>query len=247
MERGLVLNAVTLDASGEVEQRFFLVQIAEGLRNVFDGEELAVGVDVVVFGFVRREGAGVFHLVGRARRTKAVAGALRAAVAVHGFEQQIFAGGKVLVERKRRIERDDGNQVRRMHLFVDVVAGSVLSANDIVGLHRGDVEEHDDEAVIAQLFLGSRAGLCAKDPIGRGGVDGGFVEGGGFVDVFKVEAGDMLRLAVLGNGEIFFGETLHGRAGLLVDDNDVGEDQIAVDLEGEGRTGIGGRLGLGAG
>ena len=64
--------------------------------------------------------------------------------------------------------------------------------------------------------------------------DGGFVERGGLVDALKVEAGDLLRLAVFEDGEVFGGESADDFAGLLVADDDVGEDEVAVDLEREG-------------
>ena len=92
-----------------------------------------------------------------------------------------------------------------MHLLVEVIAGGILGAVDVVGLHGGEVEEHDDEAMVAQLCRGGGAVLRAEDAVGRGGVDGGLVEGGGLVDVLEVEADDVLRLAFFGDGEIFFG------------------------------------------
>ena len=54
VQRGLVLNAVALDAAGEIEQRLFLVDVGERVGDVGDGKELAVGVDVVVFLIRRR-------------------------------------------------------------------------------------------------------------------------------------------------------------------------------------------------
>jgi len=66
VERGLVLNAIALDASREIEQRLLLVQVGERFRDVFDGEKLAVGIDVVVFRLVGRERACIFDLIGGA-------------------------------------------------------------------------------------------------------------------------------------------------------------------------------------
>ena len=48
MKRGLVLNAIALDAAGEIKQRFFLVDVGQRVGNVGEGKELAVGIDVVV-------------------------------------------------------------------------------------------------------------------------------------------------------------------------------------------------------
>ena len=239
VQRSLVLNAVALDASGEIEQRFLLVEVGERLRNVFDGEELAVGIDVVVLRLVGREGSGVFHLIGGAGGSRVKSRALGAGVGVHGVQQQMLIGGEVLIERERLVEGDDRDQVRRMHLLVDVIAGGILRAIEIVGLHRRDVEEHHDQPMIAQLLPGWRAGSAPKIAVGRVGVDGGLIERRGLVDVLKVEADDLLRLAILLNLEILFGETLHHLAGLLVAHHDVGEHQIAVDLEGVGGLRIG--------
>ncbi len=84
MEGGLVLDAVAGDASGEVEQRFFLVDVVERLGDGGDGKELAVGVDVVVLALVGGVGGGVFSLVGGAGGAGGEALGLVAGVAVDG-------------------------------------------------------------------------------------------------------------------------------------------------------------------
>ena len=48
VKRGLVLNAVALNAAGEIEQGFLFVDVGQRVGNVCEGEELAVGIDVVV-------------------------------------------------------------------------------------------------------------------------------------------------------------------------------------------------------
>ena len=78
------------------------------------------------------------------------------------------------------------------------------------------------------------AGFRVEDAMAGLSGDGGLVERGGLVDAFKVEAGDLLRLAVLEDGEVFGGESADDFAGLLVTHDDVGEDEIAVDLKREG-------------
>ena len=138
-----------------------------------------------------------------------------------------------------------------MHLLVEVIAGRVLGEVDVVGLHGGELEEHDEEAVVAQLCRSCGAVLRAEDAVGRGGVDGGLVERGGLVDVLEVEADNVLRLAFFGDGEVFFGKALHKLAGFFVANDDVGEDEVGVDFEGEGiggllSGGLRGRGGLGA-
>ncbi len=160
MKRGLVLDAIALNAAGEIEQGFLLVDVRQRVGNVFKGEELAVGIDVVVFLLIGSEGSGVFHLVGRAGGSRLKSRALGSGVGVDRVQQQLLIGGEVLIERERLVKGDDRDQVRRLHLLVDVVAGRVLCPLQVFRLHRGDVEEHHDQAMVAQLRPRWRCGSC---------------------------------------------------------------------------------------
>ena len=57
--------------------------------------------------------------------------------------------------------------------------------------------------MVAERVAGDDGGFAEEDGVAGLAADGGFVERGGFVDAFEVEADDLLRLAVLGDGEVF--------------------------------------------
>ncbi len=92
---------------------------------------------------------------------------------------------------------------------------------------------------------GGGAVHAAHDGVGRLAVDRGLIERRGLIDALKVEADDLLRLAIFLDLEVVGGEAADNLSRLLVADNDVGEDQVAVDLEGVGALRI--RLRLGSG
>ena len=161
-----------------------------------NGKELAVGIDVVVFLFIGGERSGVFHLVGGAGSSRLKASSLGSGVGVDGVQKQFFAGSEVLIERKGAVEGNNGGQVGRLHLLVDVVARGILGPLQVLGLHGRDVEEHHDQAVVVQLVRGGDAVHVAQDAVGRLAVDGGLVERRSLIDALEVEAGDLLRLAI---------------------------------------------------
>ncbi len=57
--------------------------------------------------------------------------------------------------------------------------------------------------MIAECVSGNDGRFAEDDGVAGFAADGGFVERGGFVDGFEVEGGDLLRLAVFGDGEVF--------------------------------------------
>jgi len=65
------------------------------------------------------------------------------------LNNSLLIGGEIAVERQRLIEGYDCYEVGGLHLLVDVVAGRILRPFQIFRLHRGDVEEHHDQAMIA--------------------------------------------------------------------------------------------------
>ena len=62
----------------------------------------------------------------------------------------------------------------------------------------------------------------------------GLVERRGLIDALEVEADDLLRLAILLDLEVVGSEPADHFSGLFIADNDVGEHQVAVHLEGIG-------------
>jgi len=246
---GLVLDAVALDSAGEVEHGFLLVNVGEGFGDGGDGEELAVGVEVVELALVGGECGCVLDLIGGAGGSGSEALRGCAGVAVDGVEQELLVLGEVLIDGEVGVKGDGGDDVGGLHLFVDVVAGGLLGADDVVGLHGGEVEEEHDEAVVAQLLRRGDGGGVEEALRGLGGVlggvlsnDGGLIELRGLIDALKVEARDALRLAVFEDGEVFGGEAADDGSGFFVAHDDIGKDEVTVDLEGELRLGGGGLL-----
>ena len=66
MERGLILDTIALDTTGEIKEGFLFVDVGQGVGNIREGEELPVGIYVVVFFLVGSESGGVFDLIGGA-------------------------------------------------------------------------------------------------------------------------------------------------------------------------------------
>ncbi len=136
-------------------------------------------------------------------RCRCESGAFGAVVAAKAFEQGCFVRGKVLIHAERSIQADQGDEVGRLHLLVDVVLRRLHGAVDVFGLHTAQVEEHDDQTMVLQL-----AGVRGKIVIQKFG-DGRlarycrvFVEDCGFVNVLVVEACDGLGLSVLEDGKV---------------------------------------------
>ena len=79
------------------------------------------------------------------------------------FDQRVLVGGKVLVDLERVAERNQRDQIGRLHFLLEEIARRIHAAVQVFGLHRGEVEEHHDEAMVAQVF-GTRDdhGLAAR-------------------------------------------------------------------------------------
>ena len=192
-QRGLVLDAVARNAAREVEQRFLLADLRQRLRDGAQGKEFAVGVEVVVLALVGGVGGGVFHLVGVGVGALGKALPLGAVVRAHLADEGVLVGGKVLIDAERVAERDQRDQVGGLHLGFEKGLRRFHAALQIFRLHRGEVEEHDDEAMVAQVFgFGNHDGLCVAGGPGREAADGGFVERRGHVDALEIEGGDLL-------------------------------------------------------
>ena len=87
--------------------------------------------------------------------------ALGAVVDAHFVDQCILVGGKVLVDVERVAERNQRHQIGRLHLRAQKILRRLHAAVQILRLHRGEVEEHHDQAVIAQI-LGARHDRAAR-------------------------------------------------------------------------------------
>ena len=92
-----------------------------------------------------------------------------------GFFEERAVIREIREDREVRGKSDDGDDVRFGHLLLDEFLGGVVGADQIVGLHRGEIEEQDDQAAVAQLIAGR----------GGGGRVGAFVIHGDY-DGFRV-------------------------------------------------------------
>ena len=102
-----------------------------------------------------------------------------------------------------------------------------MSARDVVGLHRGQIEEQDEHAAIANLvaycFRGGRiigAINCNHDGLCVVGLHRLHL-----LDVLKSEDRDFLLLAILGDSELLGSEAFDGLAG-FIRDLDIDADEI---------------------
>ncbi len=240
-QRGFVLDAVAREAAGEVEQRLALVHALQGFCDGADGIELAVGVERVVLAVVRDVAAGVVggSIGAAAFGAGSKALALGAVIDADAVEQRGLVGGEVLVHAERCGHGDQRDEICRLHLLVHVVLRGFHRAVQIVGLHGAEIEEHDDEPVVAQDGLVRMGCLVQQRSGGELAADGGLrlllYE---LVDVLEVEGLDALRFAVFEDGEVGGLQSLHHFAGLLIANDDVGEHEFALHLHGIAAGGV---------
>ena len=152
------------DASGEFDDRFPAGNYAEDVGEAFDGCELLVGVEDVEFGFVGREGGAsiLLHVVfavlrGGVERVGKIGGAIGGELGDGFFEERAIVR-EVREDRELRAKSDDGDEVGLGHLLLDEFFGGVVGADQIVGLHGGEIEEQDDQAAVAHLIAGRGGG-----------------------------------------------------------------------------------------
>ena len=120
-----------------------------------------------------------------------------------------------------------------MHLLVHVVVGRFHGAIGVFFLHGAQVEEHDDQAMVAQVL-----GACGEVPLDQIR-DRGFArrgsallgEHGGIVHILEVEAGDALRLLVLDHGEVRRLQPADEFAGFFVAHHHVGEHGVHAHVD----------------
>ena len=232
-QRSLVLDAVPLDAAGKVQQRFLLGNLFQRFCDSFQGKQFAVGVEVVVFALVGRIACRVFRLVGVCRCALGEALAFSSVVNGDLVDERLFVGGKILVHFERVAQRDQRHQVSGLHFIAQKLLRRRHAAVQVLGLHRGQVEEHDNQPVIAQVFwLGNNDGLVAAASGGQP-ADRGFAERRGHFHGFKIKGRNLLLLSVFEDAEIALLEPAHQLAGLRVARHHVGQHQFCIHLEHE--------------
>ena len=234
-QRSLILDPIARDSAGKIKQRLLLRDFFERLRNRSQRKQLAIRVQVVVFALVRRVPGGILRLV-RVR-----GGALRETLSLgpvvdgHFVDQRLLVGGKILVYLERVAERNQRHQVGRLHFVLQKFLRREHAAIQVFGLHRGQIEKHHNQPVIAQ-FLGLRHhhGLRSVAPRPRGQPNHrGLIQRRGLVNTFKVERLNLLLLAVFVDAEIAFLQPLHHLAGLRIPRHHIGQHQFAVHLQDE--------------
>src|SRR5581483_10938032 len=130
----------------------------------------------------------------------------------------VVIGRKVLVDRQRRRERRDRDEIGRRELVVDVVVRSLDGAVDFLGLHRAEIEEQYDETAPAHVDLRRRqrrgggrrfrGRLLRQD---RRRLGRGRDRRVGRVELLEVERRDRLRLVVFRDGEVVARQAAHDR------------------------------------
>ncbi len=129
---------------------------AQHVRKAFDGCELLVRIEHVEFGFIRRvRRAGIFldvvFAIGRRgiERTREVRGIVR-----RQLRDRFVQDGAIVREIREdvyaRRENDDGDHVGLGHLLLHEFVGRIVRANQVVRLHRSEIEEQHDQAAVAQ-------------------------------------------------------------------------------------------------
>ena len=79
--------------------------------------------------------------------------------------QLVAIGSEVLIDSKRVGQRDDRDQISRLHLLVQIILRSVNGTLNLVGLHGREIEKQNDQPTVFDslvlLARTSRAGgLC---------------------------------------------------------------------------------------
>ena len=264
----LVVFAAALHAGAEIEDRLLLLDRRQRFGERLQRAQADVVVEHVHVGrvlrrrvvrgrlLVGRDGAG-----GRRRR----GGAFLVAQRREGGRHLRLVRAEIGQHVEARADRRDRHHVGRRHRLFDVGRRRIHRALDVFGLHRGDVEQQDDQPAPGELLrrhrLGRRGRLRRRCGRGGGGrtlafhvlreprlgpreqfrrfhpprVIGNFLE---------AEASNVLRLAVLEDLEVLGRQAAHHRTGRVADD-DVDGDELHVGAEH--RTGLGRRLLFGRG
>ena len=200
--------------------------------------QTAVGIEDVVLGIVNGEGlTGIGRTFGRARRAQFESG-VRAQVEGLQDDLQLFAiGGEVLVDGDGISQRHNRNQIGWLHLLVEVILCGVGRAFDLVGLHRRQVEEQDDQpAIFDRRLLRIGSGSAGRDRLHlfRWRAQQIRLLHRDLLHVFRVldvEGRYLLRLVVFQHGEVFRFQVAH-RITILVAHGDVHQHQFGLRFEG---------------
>ena len=119
----------------------------------------AVGVEDVVLSVVHGERIGVVgSAFSRADAAFLETGAGAQIEALQRFLKLCAIGGEILIQRDAVAERDDRDQVGRLHLLIDIVLCRYSGTLDFVRLHRREIKEQDDQPpVLNGLLLAPKA------------------------------------------------------------------------------------------
>ena len=205
----------------------------ENIDEALHGEEFLVGIECVELGFVgrvRRAGILLHVVLAILRRGIGKIGELRGDI--RGESRHCFLElGAIVREigphRQAGSIGDNRDQVGAGHLLLDELQRGIVSARDVVSLHRRQIEEQDEHPAIADLVAyrfcrGRSVGAINRDD------DGLCIVGlrrFHLFDILKSENRDFLSFAVLGDGELLGSESFDGLAG-FVRDLDIDADKI---------------------
>ena len=223
----LVVDSGACHAAGEVDQRLFLRESAQHLHRRFQSRQLAIRVEDVELGVVRRvggAGVGLAVVAYTAVRHPVVGGNQTS----DRFGERIAVRREILQHVQVGGVYHDGHQVRRGDLALHELQRRLLRANLIGHGHACAVEEHHQEAAVLVLDL---SGFGRRDGVGgfyrrrgrrrirfrRSGSIGW--RQGRIVQSLKFENFDLLRFAVFGDGEIGGLEAVEGRSVLVLHGN----------------------------
>ncbi len=224
----LIVDSGARHAAGEVDQRLFLRQGAQHLHSRFQSRQLAVRVEKVELGVVRRIGGAGVGLAVIARAAVRHPGIGRSRTSDR-FGERVAVGREILQHVKVGGVYHDGHQVRHRDLAPDELQCRLLGANLIGHGHARPIEEHHQQAAVLVLDLSD---LGRRDGVGnlyrrRARRCVGFRRGHHIgrrqhriVQSLKFENFDLLGFAVLGEGEVGGIKSVQGRS-VLVPGGDV--------------------------
>jgi hypothetical protein len=225
----LVVRAVETDAARKVEERLLLRKRTQHRDRRLQRRELAIGVEDVELGVVLAESAP-FRMV----RDTVVVLVVTVDQYLNDFPQRGLVVGEVGLHGDRAVlERHDGDQIRRCHLRIDVLQ-RVRIRTDLIGRRHSRAIEVEDEQppVLVTDVAGRRRRYLRHRRLLHLIVGGRWrrnrsglrvrvcSRGAGWrraLHALKLNEGDVLRLAVLGHGEIFRRQPFDDLAILILD------------------------------
>ena len=144
------------DSAGEFHHRFSSRDAAQHVCEALDGCQLLVRVEHVELGLIRGVSrAGIFLDVIFSIGRGGVEGACEVRRVVgrklrDRFIQHVAIVCEIGEHAEARRENNHGHDVRLAHLLLHELVRRIVRANQVVGLHRSEVEEQHDQAAVAQ-------------------------------------------------------------------------------------------------